>query len=151
MTTSDEALRRFGERLRSVRAAMSLNQQEFAEIGGVKKNSQVAYEGGKTPANVEYLYRLADRQVDIGYVLTGRKLDGSLGFEDKFILDMFSKLSSREREAMVSMLAILTGSTTDLVDQDALAAKGRAQREQLEQIGQASVHSQRQAFKGRDE
>lgn len=107
--TGDEQLRRFGDRLREMRILVGANQQEFAGLGGVKKNSQVAYETGKTAPTVEYLYRLAGHGVDIGYVLTGRREDGSQGEEERRLVDMFAKLDVRERDAIVTMLASLTG------------------------------------------
>ncbi|MDB5707661.1 MAG: family transcriptional regulator [Sphingomonas bacterium] len=107
--TGDEQLRRFGERLREARLLTAFNQQEFAALGGVKKNSQVSYETGKTAPTVEYLYRLAGNDIDIGYLLTGRRDDGSQGSEERQLIDMFGKLGAREREAISTMLAILTG------------------------------------------
>lgn len=109
----DEQLRRFGERLREARILTGSNQQEFAVLGGVKKNSQVSYETGKTAPTVEYLYRLAGHSVDIGYVLTGRRGDGSREGEERQLVDMFDKLDTRERDAIVTMLAILTGTVQD--------------------------------------
>jgi transcriptional regulator with XRE-family HTH domain len=107
--TGDEQLRRFGGRLREMRILVGATQQEFAGLGGVKKNSQVAYETGRTAPTVEYLYQLADHGVDIGYILTGRREDGSQGDEERRLVDMFAKLDVRERDAIVTMLASLTG------------------------------------------
>jgi transcriptional regulator with XRE-family HTH domain len=110
---SDEQLRRFGERLREMRILMAANQQDFAALGGVKKNSQVTYETGKTAPTVEYLYRLAGHGVDIGYILTGRREDGSQGDEERLLIDLFAKLDTRERDAIMTMLASLTGKAAD--------------------------------------
>jgi len=109
--TGDEQLRRFGERLRETRILAGANQQEFAGLGGVKKNSQVAYEAGKTAPTVEYLYRLAAHGVDIGYILTGRRDDESQADGERRLIDMFAKLDERERDAILTMLATLTGSS----------------------------------------
>lgn len=63
----------FGQRLKAVREAKGMNQQDFAALAGKQKNSQVQYEGGKTPPPLDYLYRLADHGVDIAYLLTGQR------------------------------------------------------------------------------
>ncbi len=62
----------FGARLREVRQAKGLNQEDFAALGGVRKNSQVLYEGGKSAPNVEYLYKLRDHGIDLSYLVTGQ-------------------------------------------------------------------------------
>ncbi|WP_232479583.1 S24 family peptidase [Sphingomonas sp. TX0522] len=56
---------------------LKLDQTAFAEAGGVKKGSQIAYEKDDTPPTTEYLRKLEPHGVDIGYVLTGRRTDGS--------------------------------------------------------------------------
>lgn len=40
----------------------------------------------------------------------------ALGFEESQLLSMFSELSAREREAIMSMIMVLTGRTVDLAD-----------------------------------
>ena len=133
--TGDEQLRRFGERLRETRLLTAFNQQEFAALGGVKKNSQVSYEAGKTAPTVEYLYRLAGHDIDIGYLLTGRRDDGSQGDEERRLIDMFGKLGAREREAISTMLAILTGNPIGMDN-------ARVER------SSTTVHAPRHSFKG---
>ncbi len=130
--TGDEQLRRFGERLREARILTGRNQQEFAALGGVKKNSQVSYETGKTAPTIDYLYRLAGHDIEIGYLLTGRRDDAGQGSEERLLIDMFGRLGAREREAIATMLAILTGSPLDV---DRLRPA-------------ATVHAPRRAFAG---
>lgn len=69
----------FAQRLREERNRKGLNQEDFAALGDVKKNSQVQYEAAKTPPTVEYLLKLADHGVDAAYVLTGQ---GERGLAD---------------------------------------------------------------------
>ena len=133
--TGDEQLRRFGERLRQTRLLTAFNQQEFAALGGVKKNSQVSYETGKTAPTIEYLYRLASHDIDIGYLLTGRRDDGSQANEERSLIDMFGKLGAREREAISTMLAIMTGNPLAV---DSVRIERASD----------TLHAPRQAFKG---
>jgi transcriptional regulator with XRE-family HTH domain len=107
--TGDEQLRRFGDRLREMRILVGANQQEFAGLGGVKKNSQVAYETGKTAPTVEYLYRLAGHGVDIGYILTGRREDGSQGDEERRLVDMFTNRGGISKAKATDQLSTSTG------------------------------------------
>lgn len=109
MSEPSEQMRRFGERLREARAATALNQEEFGRLGGVKKNSQLLYETGKTPPTVEYLYALAASGIDIGYILTGRRADVGLASDEQQMLEMAGELSARELQGVLSLIAALTG------------------------------------------
>lgn len=54
---------------------MKLSQPSLAEIGGVKKGSQILYEKGKAPT-ADYLERIGEAGVDVLYVITGRRPSG---------------------------------------------------------------------------
>ena len=136
--TADEQLRRFGERLREARVLAACNQQEFAALGGVKKNSQLSYETGKIAPTIEYLYRLARHGIDIGYLLTGRSDGGGQGVAERHLTDMFGQLGARERDAILAMLAILTGNA---------ARAGEGVPERLSR----TVHAPRQDFAGEND
>lgn len=45
----------------------------MAGIGGVSRNSQIAYEAGRTPPAADYLLAIESTGVDVSYVVTGRK------------------------------------------------------------------------------
>lgn len=60
-----------GLRLRQERERLGLSQRAFAEIGGVEANAQGRYESGGRAPRADYLSRVAERGVDILYVLTG--------------------------------------------------------------------------------
>lgn len=108
-------LERFGRRLREERERKSLNQEAFAALGGVKKNSQVIYEGGKTAPTVEYLYRLAGHGVDIGYVVTGVRSGENISDEQRWFFSAFRSLSTRERRAIKASISILSAMEPDPV------------------------------------
>ena len=60
-----------GSRLRQERERLGLSQKNFGEIGGVEANAQGKYESGGRAPKADYLSRVAERGVDILYVLTG--------------------------------------------------------------------------------
>ena len=60
-----------GSRLRQERERLGLSQKLFGEIGGVEANAQGKYESGGRAPKADYLSRVAERGVDILYVLTG--------------------------------------------------------------------------------
>jgi transcriptional regulator with XRE-family HTH domain len=94
----------FGNRLRAQRLSKSLNQKDFAEIGGIQRNAQIAYEGGKKLPSVEYLYRLAGHGVDIGYIITGQHYDGATGLDEQAFLRHFNALSDDQKTAVLVLL-----------------------------------------------
>lgn len=66
----------FGTRLAEERKRLGLKQAEFAALVGTDVPKQSLYENGRRELRGDYLARLADAQVDIVYVLTGRRSEG---------------------------------------------------------------------------
>ena len=64
----------FGERLAEERKRLGLRQAEFAALVGTDVPKQSLYETGRRELRADYLSRLADAKVDVGYVLTGQDL-----------------------------------------------------------------------------
>lgn len=62
-----------GERLREQRDALSASQTDLGRSGGVTKQAQINYEKGARFPDARYLAAVADRGVDVLYVLTGRR------------------------------------------------------------------------------
>lgn len=71
-----------GARLREERRSIGLDQRAFAELAGVNKNTQLAYEQGKTAPDANYLMRIAEHGADIGYILTGKRGEHSFSVGD---------------------------------------------------------------------
>lgn len=92
-----------GDRLRGERRRLGLNQSEMGEKGGVSRNSQVAYESGKTPFNSEYLSAILEQGVDIAYVLTGRRTQLLLDDEASELLGHFAAMSPDNRKALLQV------------------------------------------------
>lgn len=126
----------FARRLRETRVQMVMDQSAFAELGGVKKNSQIAYESAKTAPSVDYLLALERHGIDVCYVLTGRHYDTDLSLEQAQLFDMFERLSAREREAVMTMLSVLTGQVLHLRELGSKTKAGSASIHMLQQTRQ---------------
>ena len=63
----------FGSRLREERTRVGLDQRELAAVAGVGRNSQIAYEGGRTAPDADYLLAVQGRGIDIPYLFTGHR------------------------------------------------------------------------------
>lgn len=121
----------FGRRLAELRKAKGLSQEEFSSLADKNKNSQGDYEKGKTAPTVEYLYRLSEHGIDIGYVLTGIRSDRPLDDESSQLVDRLARLSDRERRGIARLVDTLLGndpapgSIYSMVDRDQVdAARG---------------------------
>lgn len=59
------------DRLREERERRGESQPVFGAIGGIKKQTQIAYEQGKSCPDLMYLQALEGAGVDVQYILTG--------------------------------------------------------------------------------
>jgi transcriptional regulator with XRE-family HTH domain len=66
----------FGTRLAEERKRLGLKQAEFANLVGTDVPKQSLYENDRRELRADYLARLAEADVDIIYVLTGRRSEG---------------------------------------------------------------------------
>ena len=66
----------FGARLAEERKRLGLKQAEFAALVGTDVPKQSLYENDRRELRADYLARLAGAQVDIVYILTGRRSEG---------------------------------------------------------------------------
>ena len=63
----------FGKRLELERKRLDRTQVEFGLMGGVSRLAQWKYEHCENYPSVEYLEKLRDSQVDVIYLVTGRR------------------------------------------------------------------------------
>ena len=63
----------FGERLKQERDGLDCSQTDLGKTGGVTKQAQINYEKGVRFPDARYLAAVAERGVDVLYVLTGRR------------------------------------------------------------------------------
>ncbi len=89
--------------MREEREAKSLTQADFAKIGGRNRISQATYESGKKTPNLEYLIELSTAGIDIGYILTGIRQDGSLGHDHEVLLAYFDQMHPSQRAAFLQI------------------------------------------------
>lgn len=75
---SDIRLDDIGQRIRAERERVGLSQTELGAVGGVQKNAQHNYEGGKRAPDATYLASIARVGCDILYILTGERSEASL-------------------------------------------------------------------------
>jgi transcriptional regulator with XRE-family HTH domain len=71
--SGDSLEKTLGERLREERDRLGINQNDFADIGGVKRNSQGNYENDRQRPDTAYLLAISKVGVDVMYVLFGRR------------------------------------------------------------------------------
>lgn len=61
------------KRLQEERQRLGLTQDEFAEIGGVKRRAQINYESGDRCPDGHYFSAIAAAGADVQYILTGKR------------------------------------------------------------------------------
>lgn len=92
-----------GSRLRKERERLGLSQKTFGEIGGVEANAQGKYENGDRAPKANYLSRVAERGVDVLYVLTGTRtptlVDNLTQLEEKVLVN-YRVLHKDDQEAI---------------------------------------------------
>lgn len=92
-----------GDRLREERVALGLKQEEFAQLGGVNRNTQGSYEKGDRNPDTAYLTAVASAGVDIFYVITGERnaqSAGSLVPAEKQLLDQYRMIPEADKQAI---------------------------------------------------
>lgn len=106
-----------GFRLRQERERLGLSQKNFGEIGGVEANAQGKYESGGRAPKADYLSRVAERGVDILYVLTGMatptQLDNLTQFEEK-ILGNYRAMLKEDQDAIRRLTSTLAEHSSSL-------------------------------------
>ena len=109
MTTTNVVSReQVGARLRIERERRGCSQEQFGSWGGVTRNSQQAYEGGKRAFDVDYLGHLAARGVDVGFIIAGDD-DRADAYQIATSLDA---LAPATREAVLTIVADLAARPT---------------------------------------
>ena len=104
-----------GERLREERVRLGLNQADLAAIGGVAKTSQFNYEKGERSPDAAYLAAVAEKGVDVLYVITGRREAApadSFRAEEVLLVTRFRQMTEEGKATLNSVseaLAIFKG------------------------------------------
>lgn len=99
-----------GERLREERMRLGFKQEEFAQLGGVNRNTQGSYEKNERTPDLNYLSAIAAQGVDVLFVVTGVRLmaaAGSLSPQESSLLGYFRQLPESEQASMVRTASAL--------------------------------------------
>lgn len=98
----------FGARLAEERKRLGLKQAEFASLVGTDVPKQSLYENDRRELRADYLSRLAAARVDVGYVLTARRGEGSwLDEEASSLLSSYLSLPAELQEALLGLVGDL--------------------------------------------
>ena len=106
-------LSQFSKRLKEERNRLGMNQEDFAIAGGVTKNTQVAYEAGARPPDVEYLFKIADLGVDLFFLLAREKDWTGLAPEVTELITVFKGLGPSQQALSFAMMTLFAGAPAE--------------------------------------
>lgn len=99
-----------GLRLKSEREKLGLSQTAMAEMAHTTKKTQIDHETDRTPPKATYLAQVASLGVDVGYVITGERLENvARGSVETSVLLHFRQLPTAQRYAVIKLLTALAG------------------------------------------
>ena len=91
----------FGARLAEERKRLGLKQAEFAALVGTDVPKQSLYENDRRELRADYLARLVDASIDVVYVLTGARMEGStLSSQASDLLSCYLRLPDDLQQAL---------------------------------------------------
>lgn len=99
----------FKTRLKGERKRLGLNQEKFAQLGGVTRDTQLNYENGSRKPDSDYLQRLSDAGIDVLFLFTGKLSTGSLADDEEELLEGYRKLDIR---AKARVLGVVEGASS---------------------------------------
>lgn len=117
-------MNKISKRLREERERLGMNQQNFAELGGVKKLAQFNYEKGDRTPDAEYLCALAEHGVDTNYLITGQRVSQSgtsidhikQAVQSAFTMVKAGQIEISSEQFAQMVLALLPATTDDPKD-----------------------------------
>ncbi|MBH3356282.1 helix-turn-helix domain-containing protein [Pseudomonas stutzeri] len=102
-----------GERLKEERVRLKLSQTELGAVGGVGKTTQINYEKGVGSPDGKYLAAVAEKGVDVLYVLTGNRTPKpaeGLSVAEEKILDNYRALPEEDQASVRRLTTALAQS-----------------------------------------
>jgi len=99
------------KRLQEERQRLGLTQAEAAEIGGVKRRSQINYEAGDSYPDGRYFAAIAAVGADVQYILTGIRSGNAPGTvvldrEETILVDHYRHIADKEDKTAVMKMAM---------------------------------------------
>nr|WP_315481483.1 helix-turn-helix domain-containing protein [uncultured Undibacterium sp.] len=107
-----------GERLKSERQRIGMNQDDFSAVGGVLKAAQINYEKNKRAPDTTYLLAVGEIGVDIIYVLTGKYSGNELSKDESFLLNGYRGLDERGKAGVMGLISGMSTSAQNNVKGD---------------------------------
>lgn len=92
------------ERLKEERIRLGLNQDDFAEKGGVKRRAQIHYESGDRCPDGHYFSAIAAAGADVNYILTGVRIPTVIDKQVEAAIKLFEGMDKKQREAALSVI-----------------------------------------------
>lgn len=96
----------FGERLKTERKRLQLTQERMAEVGGVRKNTQLLYEAGRNTPDVDYLTRVIAIGVDLHFLFYGERGPAALSRDEQAILALLETATPEARAMLMVTLSL---------------------------------------------
>ena len=98
----------FGTQLAEERKRLGLKQAEFGDLVGTDVPRQSLYENDRRELRADYLARIAEAEVDIVYILTGRRSEGDwLGQGPRELLSAYLSLPPAGQQALEALAGAL--------------------------------------------
>ncbi|WP_426124642.1 helix-turn-helix domain-containing protein [Pseudomonas sp. PSPC2-3] len=94
-------------RLKEERLRLKLSQTDLGAAGGVGKTTQINYEKGAGSPDATYLAAVAEKGVDIFYVVTGQRLsleDRTLSTDEMEMVEIVRSLNEDDKGAVKRLL-----------------------------------------------
>lgn len=95
-----------GDRLKEERSRLGFSQTDLASAGGVGKTTQINYEKGERSPDASYLAAVADKGVDVLYVVTGERkpqASSSLDADEALLVDRYRRMTAEARATVNSV------------------------------------------------
>ena len=94
----------FGARLKEERKRLKLTQSQIAAEVGTTKSTQLLYEKDAMRANSDYLAAIAQRGLDVAYILTGERGGVQLTEEEAEMLSLIRRAAPEVRATALDVL-----------------------------------------------
>lgn len=94
-----------GSRLQEERARLGYKSQAaIGEVMGLVSKTQGQYERGDTVPDAAYLSRLAEMGADILYIITGKRVSGTLSEDEHTLLQSYRAMDEQGQKASICLI-----------------------------------------------